>query len=89
MQPTTTIRIINNSSVLRMAARAISLTVLVLTPIAFGAVMNSSAMQWVGFLFGLLFILTSVAKFNRETTFASVDEAIRHLEQLKASGEAH
>lgn len=53
---------------------------LVLIPIFLGWLLGSSAMQWVGFLFGIIAVL---AWGNREIdnhTFETTKEAIEHLE---------
>ena len=84
----TTITIVNSSRVLRVWQRTGSIVIAFVAPIALGAFLDSQLMQWVGFIFGLLFIVSAAISISKKNTFESVDEAKAHLDQLKANGEA-
>lgn len=60
------------------------LSVLILcTPIYIGVLTGSTAMQWIGFVVGILLFLSLVVEFNKIHRYKSVDEAIRALEAMR------
>ncbi len=83
-----TITIINKSRPIRAFQQGGMFVISVVAPIALGAVLQSSAMQWAGFIFGMMFLLTMGINIIKKTSFTTVEEAKAHLDELKASGEA-
>lgn len=83
-----TITLVNSSKLARAVQRTITVTLVFVLPICIGIAVHSSAMQWAGFIFGLLIILVMAVSHHKENTFSTVDAAKRRLEELKASGEA-
>lgn len=57
----------------------ISIVLAVVIPVSIGIAVNSTAMQWVGFFFGVLSIFGWAAKVSKETTFSTYNEAIEYL----------
>ncbi|QTG12387.1 hypothetical protein G6M86_03630 [Agrobacterium tumefaciens] len=60
--------------------RLFALATLVFLPISIGVYVGSSAMQWAGFVFGILF---AIAIANQDKSFATKQEAIAHIESLE------
>lgn len=52
-------------------------------PIALGVLLDSAAMQWVGFVMTILIFIAYVMKKDEMMKFKSVGDAIKHLEGLK------
>ena len=52
-------------------------------PIALGALLDSAAMQWVGFVMGITVSFGYAYQKDEMMKFKSVDAAIKHLEGLK------
>jgi hypothetical protein len=59
------------------------LAVLVIAPTALGIVADSTAMQWVGFVFTLFTVLAIATNMAKKTTFQSIDEARAYLNELE------
>lgn len=61
-----------------------SAVVLVLLPIAFGIAADSSAMQWAGFFFGLVLLLTMAKALAGQSERMTIDQARAHLDTMEA-----
>jgi uncharacterized membrane protein len=87
-QPTHTITIVSANKPLINLVRIIALVVCVVGPIGIGIMTDSDAMQWAGFVFGLLFTIGIARAMTTDKRFTTVDDAKAYLDQLKANGEA-
>lgn len=59
------------------------LALLVIAPVSLGIVADSTAMQWVGFVFTLTTVLAIATNMAKKTTFKSIDEARTYLDKLE------
>lgn len=53
-------------------------------PIAIGIVCDSSAMQWVGFILGIIMLLATAWQSADKTTFKGTAEARAYLDKIDA-----
>ena len=71
----------------RMSWRVIGFVVravmMVCLPIGLGVIVGSSAMQWVGFLFGISILFANLVKLKHERTFDDIDAARDYLDGLR------
>lgn len=67
----------------RAVGRSLSISLLFIFPISVGVLVDSSAMQWAGFIFGILLLFTLLFRQKNEGTFTSFDEAQAYLAKLK------
>lgn len=72
----------------RFWRRLLTALLLAVVPIAAGIAADSAAMQWSGFVMGLLLFGSLAVKSANEHTFRTVDAAKAFLDQLKAEGRA-
>jgi len=76
-----TIYIVNESKLMQTCNDALSYGAIGMMPILVGVLLQSAAMQWVGFLFTILFVFALAARSKNRTTFTSIEEAVRYLEE--------
>lgn len=77
------IQILNHAPRARIwLSRAASFVVMSILPITIGVVLNSPAMQWLGFVFSILAILGLVHRWNVDTTFNTTHEARLFLDKI-------
>lgn len=63
----------------------LSMLFAVMLPVGIGIYAQSSAMQWVGFSFGVLAVLGWAVGDAKRTTFETYDEAISFLQKEKSA----
>lgn len=78
-----TITINDQRSALMWLARSLSITACTLAPIVVGVIVDSPAMQWVGFLFGVLLVFAVSIRLHNEHTVHSIAEARAVLDRLE------
>jgi hypothetical protein len=78
-----TITIVNKSSILRVLIRMAAVVNGIVLPIGLGVLVDSDAMQWVGFVFGLAIMIGFTKQFNDQNTVHSFDEARRLLDRME------
>lgn len=61
----------------------LSLTAGFIVPISIGIIVDSSAMQWTGFVFGILLMIGFAAVDGKRTTFKTIAEAKAYLDTLE------
>lgn len=61
----------------------LSVTAGFIVPIGIGIAVDSSAMQWTGFVFGILLMLGLAAADVKKTTFKTIAEAKAYLDTLE------
>jgi len=83
-----TITIINKSRISRAFLTGANITMSFVLPVALGVILDSVAMQWVGFLFGILVMIGTVRHIQKDLTFSTVEQAKAYLDRLRADGEA-
>jgi len=75
--------IINDLRTPKWFRMMISITAGFIVPIGIGVVVDSSAMQWTGFVFGILLMVGLAASESKKTTFKTVAEAKAYLDTLE------
>lgn len=78
------ITIRNRSRLLRNLATAAALMMMVVTPITIGIIVNSDAMQWVGFILGSLAVIGFANQVNKNNTVHSFAEARALLDKMES-----
>jgi hypothetical protein len=78
-----TITIVNKSSILRVLIRMAAVVNGIVLPIGLGVLVDSTAMQWVGFVFGLVLMIGVANQIRKENTVHSFDEARRLLDRME------
>lgn len=82
MSPRITINIVD-SRLPKFVRITIMLIVVIVMPISLGVLLNSPAMQWVGFAFTLLAVIAMVQQNDVATKFDSVDAAKAYLDKIR------
>jgi len=78
-----TISIIDKRGALPLFRNTLSVMIMCL-PIYIGVVVGSSAMQWAGFVLGILLFFVMIMEFNRNLPrFHDIDGAIQYLKHMK------
>lgn len=80
------ITIINASRVMRNINMIVGITCGTVAPIGLGVLVDSVPMQWVGFMFGVLFLFAFAAR-HAEPKFTNAADAKAYLDELKSKGE--
>jgi hypothetical protein len=76
------IQIFANKPFAKAIRGTFSALVLTATPILIGVWVGSAAMQWLGFIFGILLLLGMAFSNQSKNTFASTDEARAYLDKI-------
>jgi len=76
-----TITLIDGRKNIRWFATLFGIVFSVCGPIMLGVLLDSTAMQWVGFLFGMLCIVAIIYRDSRSHTFDNVEAAKRRLDE--------
>lgn len=74
---------INDNRMPKWTRMFLSLVGSFVIPISIGILADSTAMQWVGFVFGCFTMIGLAVHEDKKTTFKSVDEAIAYLNSIK------
>lgn len=77
-----TITIIDARRNVRWWTTLFSIVVSVVGPVLLGVLLESTAMQWVGFIFGLLSIMGIVYRDTNRNSFKSIEAAKARLDEL-------
>lgn len=79
----TEIVIVNKSSFLRNLSRTAGFVLAVVLPVTVGIAADSPAMQWVGFVFGVIFMFGFASALKKTNTVHSFAEARALLDQME------
>lgn len=77
-----TITLINSSKTTVWFRKLVSIVGAVCAPIAIGAYLESSAMQWVGFIFGSVTVIGMAVSESKKNTFDNIEAAKRRLDEF-------
>ncbi len=77
-----TITINNTTSFARVFRTTFSVLVLTACPILLGRAVDSTPLQWLGFVFGLLIVSGIAMSIHGRTTFKTTDEARAYLDKI-------
>lgn len=77
------IRIIDGRRHMRWLGTVLSISLTTVLPILLGVQLQSTAMQWIGFVFALLTVIAITHRESNRNTFDNIDAAKRRLDELK------